>query len=495
MRCVRWLALIVVLTCLLALAQSNWGQSPEPTLSAVSPPSQEMAPTRVVPPADFYQPVYYATNATQSHAIAVDDLNGDGKLDLVLGNSDSVSVMLGNGDGTFQPGVQYAGGATLNALAVVDMDGDGKLDLVAGNSGSVSVSLGNGDGTFRPAVVTNLGCTALAVADVDGDGIPDVVLATPSSAVETLLGNGDGTFKAPVMTATPIAPETLAVADLNHDGKPDAVIVTFPGLITNRKRTNATIGVMFGNGDGTFRSPVNYDTDGYYPQQIKVAHKNLDILVVNKLGRRNALAGSIAVFSNNGGGVFGRNVIDLPGISGWAVDAGDVNVDGVPDLVAIDGNITVILTGGQTRGVEARGHQTGAAAVAIADVNGDGQPDLVAAVPCITYQDCSTGAAAVIMSESLLSQTTLTSSSNPSQVGQSVMFTAAITSKRGPIPDGIPVTFFDGTVEIGSGITASGVATFTTSGLKAKTHSIKAMFPGCPFIKPSVGRIKQIVNP
>src|SRR5450631_603549 len=115
-----------------------------------------LAIAQVVPPANFAPPVFYPSNGLQSDAIVVADLNGDGKLDLVVGSSDSVCVLLGKGDGTFQPAVAYPSGAMANSLGVADMNGDGHLDIVAGNANNLSVLLGNGDGTFQPALVSNI---------------------------------------------------------------------------------------------------------------------------------------------------------------------------------------------------------------------------------------------------------------------------------------------------------------------------------------------------
>jgi hypothetical protein len=139
-------------------------------------------------------------------ALAVADFNGDGKPDLAVVNNTSpgtVSILLGNGDGTFEPQVQYATGNTPVALAVADFNGDGKLDLAVLNNvnpppGSISVLLGNGDGTFQPHVDFAVGQTPVAIAagDFNGDGNQDLaVVDQGDTAVSIMLGNGDGTFQ------------------------------------------------------------------------------------------------------------------------------------------------------------------------------------------------------------------------------------------------------------------------------------------------------------
>ena len=143
-----------------------------------------------------------------------------------------MSVLLGNGDGTFQAHRPPSpSGRGPIAVAVADVNGDGKPDLVVANArtATVSVLLGNGDGTFQaqqtpsPRAPTPF---AVAVADVNGDGKPDLVTAnqTDSGTVSVLLGNGDGTFQASTnLRHVARIPYAVAVADVNGDGKPDLV--------------------------------------------------------------------------------------------------------------------------------------------------------------------------------------------------------------------------------------------------------------------------------
>ncbi|PYM87134.1 MAG: hypothetical protein DME09_00365, partial [Candidatus Rokuibacteriota bacterium] len=142
---------------------------------------------------------------TSPFSVAMGDFDGDGKPDLAVANggSNDVSVLLGNGDGTFKPAKNYEAGLGGGPLwvAVGDFNLDGKLDLVVANSSSdsVGVLLGNGDGTFRPSVTFPAGGTApqsVAVGDFNGDGKPDLAVASYySNNVTVLIGNGDGTFQ------------------------------------------------------------------------------------------------------------------------------------------------------------------------------------------------------------------------------------------------------------------------------------------------------------
>ena len=151
---------------------------------------------------------------TSPDAQAVGDFNGDGKPDLVVVNqgANTMSVLLGNGDGTFQPKTDYATGTSPEGVAVGDFNGDGKADVAVANTGSDSVSilLGNGDGTFQPRTDIALPLTpvALTVGDFNGDGKADIAVATENSTsddVTMLIGNGNGTFQPPVTTVTDTA--------------------------------------------------------------------------------------------------------------------------------------------------------------------------------------------------------------------------------------------------------------------------------------------------
>jgi len=223
--------------------------------------------------------------------VALGDVNGDGKLDLVTANegSNTVTVLLGNGDGTFASaaGSPVAVGSFPYSMTVGDMNGDGKLDVATVNSGSnnVTVLLGNGDGTFMPAAgnpVVGANSVFAALGDLNGDGKLDLVTVNyGANSVTVLLGNGNGTFTAaagsPVTVA--FAPNSVAVGDVNGDGKLDLVV-------TNGDSNTLT--VLLGNGDGTFTaasgSPVPV---GSGPHSVALGDIDgdgkLDLVVANSL--------------------------------------------------------------------------------------------------------------------------------------------------------------------------------------------------------------------
>ena len=275
-------------------------------------------------------------------SVAVGDFNGDGKPDLAVVNSysNNVSILLGNGDGTFQIHVDYPTGAQPGSVAIGDFNGDGKLDLAVVNSYSnnVSVLLGNGNGTFQPAVSygtgSGTGPAFVAVGDFNRDGKLDLAVANSNSSnVSVLLGNGDGTFQTAVNYDVGGAPTSIAVGDFNHDGKLDlAVAVPVPGPSTY-------VSVLLGNGDGTFQTAVNYNAP-YAPDAVAVGDfngdGNLDLVVGNR-------SSNISVFLGNGDGTFRTAVNYSAGYNPSSVAVGDFNNDGTLDLaVANSGSSTTV---------------------------------------------------------------------------------------------------------------------------------------------------------
>jgi FG-GAP-like repeat len=333
----------------------------------------------------FQLAVTYEPGGNQPSGVAIADVNDDGKPDIVVTNSyysNTVGVLLGNGDGSFQPVVTYDSGGEPWRVAVLDLNGDGKLDLVVANATSctgctdgskVGVLLGNGDGTFQPVVTYGAGgfgdnaTVALAVADANGDGRLDVVVAnicgdsacTTKGSVGIMLGNGDGTFQ-PVATYGSAAGYSIAVADVNGDGKLDVLVSSGYGIYP---LPLGSVGVMLGNGDGTFQAPTYVSSGGYGPSAIAVADVDgdgkPDLLVANfcaSSSNGNCLptaAGSVSILRGNGDGTFQAPVTYGSG-GYWISDfiaVADVNGDGKPDMLAVnlagyssgDGSIGVLL--------------------------------------------------------------------------------------------------------------------------------------------------------
>ena len=369
-------------------------------------PRIEVLEDRTVPA--FFSPTTFAVGAGPV-VQAVGDFNGDGRADLVVVNqtSNTVSVLLGNGDGTFQPKTDYATGTTPWGVAVGDFNGDGKLDIAVANNGanSVSILLGNGDGTFQPRTDIALLLTpvALTVGDFNGDGKADIAVATENVAndsVTMLLGNGNGTFQAPVTTVTDSAlpgtaglfgggQSSIASADFNGDGHLDLVVVNNKDsrvpvgrftLTFTEQNQPGTVSVLLGNGDGTFQAPQNFAAS-ISPTSVAVGDFNGD-------GRPDfAVAGDssvLSVFMNSGGGNFSSSSIFIGSAAG-ILAAGDFNGDGATDLAV---PVITLSNSGAFSGVEVFNGQTGVGlqagttyalglgAPVVGDFNGDGHIDL-----------------------------------------------------------------------------------------------------------------------
>ncbi|MBZ5573311.1 MAG: VCBS repeat-containing protein, partial [Acidobacteriia bacterium] len=312
--------------------------------------------------------------------VATADFNQDGKVDAVTANYDAatISVLLGNGDGSFKKHVEYATGPFPRHLVVGDFNADGNPDIAVSVLGPVeplcaaptlSVFLGKGDGTFRPRIDYKTGCDPdwVAVGDFNGDGKQDLVTADfLDSTVSVFLGNGDGTFRSRLVQPSETEPNAVAAGDFNGDGKDDLATANAVGQI---------VGVLIGNGDGTFHPSVNY---GQIGEAISLLAEDF-----NHDGRTDlaVATGQLSVFLGNGDGTF-QSQVDF-GAPGGAVfvTATDLNGDGNLDLVGSDPELNVLLGNGDGTLVPAGtyGGGGGGGGAAAADLNGDGKPDLAMA--------------------------------------------------------------------------------------------------------------------
>ena len=539
----------------------------------------------------FSTPTNYSLGDNPNSGIAA-DFNGDGKLDLAIGNvlNKNVGVLINNGDGTFANPVNYVVDFNPETCTAADFNGDGKLDLAVGNffggptsGGTMSILIGNGDGTFQAAVTTAIQTPFHIVArDLNADGNPDIVTASPPDKVSVRLGNGNGTFQSPVTYTVGDGPRTLGIADFNGDGKLDVTVTnsgistTVSLLIGNGDGTlqaavpvdvgmrpqgmavgdlngdnkqdlvvaatseNAVV-VLIGNGNGTFQGPVPYPTGLNQPLNLALADFNgdgkIDVVTTSTFGPH-----SYAILRGVGNGTLQAADIKPTRNNSFYSIASDFDADGKSDLAFVNNVfdlVDVLLNSPSARPVNISATQGVPATVQVAtfidydtsktagsftaNINwGDGTAPSAGTVSANgsggfnvtgthTYANAGNFNVDVQVADSnnnfaqtrstatvkATTTTAVTSSVNPSDFGQSVTFTATVTSGAGT-PTG-SVQFKDNGTNLGTAVTlnGSGVTTLNTPALTVGTHTITVEYGGATTFAPSTGTLSggQVVRP
>ena len=433
------------------------------------------------PPLRFTKPRPY--NWVGGDWVAVADLNADSRLDLVAVNSyeGKVGVLLGNGDGTFKRVVKYSpGGSYPTAVAIADVNGDGKADILVPHNSGIGVMLGNGDGRFQPPVNYYGGGSGypFAVGDLNGDGYPDIAVAGSicppdycwegwCGCVSLLYNDGHGRFgpAIEVPDGGNGATYAVAIADGSWVATNDCVdpwCNWYAGFACCDDGCFLTGGV-----DPYFVTTGDLNDDGF--TDIVVANLGVDY------------DDNIGVLLRD---FYSRPVVTYPASHPSSVAVGDVNGDGKADIIDSDSHGTGVLLGNGDGTFRTAVYFGGVSwtNLVLGDVNGDGKLDVI-------------GPDGIILNTTgFITTTQITSSLNPSFINQSVTFTATVTSTHGLIPDGELVKFYSGTKLLASVPLSGGTATYTTSTLTAETHIIKVQYPGDTTFAPSDKRIQQVVQ-
>jgi hypothetical protein len=289
--------------------------------------------------------------------------------------------MLGNGDGTLRSCQDFSMSGM--SAAIADFNRDGNQDLATANS----LILGNGDGTFQPAITYRAladDYSQVVAGDFNRDGEPDLAILISASGgpvmISIYLGNGDGTFQAPLDLPTGLAPASLIATDFNGDGKLD---------LANTNSSDDNVTVFLGNGDGTFQAAVAYPTLGF-PGVLSTGDFNqdgkLDIVTGNGCDSSGSCnSGSLTLLLGDGHGAFPRRVDDDLTFVPAALGASDFNLDRATDLAlttttdGVHGSVAILLGNGDATFQPATEYPAGGVGFSLVtkDFNGDRKPDLV----------------------------------------------------------------------------------------------------------------------
>lgn len=316
----------------------------------------------------------------------IGDFNGDGVLDIAVGNyalpygsivPSSVSILLGNGDGSFADSVEYDVGERPNEIAIGDFNGDGASDLAVANVSSnfISILEGNGDGTFNASeniAINGSGAYNVSVEDIDGDGIEDLVVGTTSSEVVVLQGEGNSNFSLSQTANTgAFLSSTFTTADLDNDGNADVLGIRDRDLV-----------VLNNDGNGNLEATETIEVSGYGSYSLTNGDFNGDGITDLAVAD-----GGVSILISNGDGSFNDSVVD--GITDTReIASTDINRDGILDLVVTNDNVITLLGNGDGSFANAVTYEVDTPSVlAVEDLNQDGIADIVTGTTVGTQQD------------------------------------------------------------------------------------------------------------
>jgi uncharacterized protein (TIGR03437 family) len=432
-----------------------------------------------------------STPAAAASSTATADFNGDGVPDVALAfgpydGTPSLQILNGNGDGTFTPGFRSPLAGIPDQTLVADFNHDGKPDLAILESyeNTLQIFRGQGNGTFSSPTSITLpnDAEALAVGDFNGDGKLDLAFATNTgtgtgnagNGGAILLGNGDGTFASPLTFALAFSPAWMTMGDFNGDGKLDLV---FANQGTDSK-TDGSLVILFGKGDGTFGSPTTIPLSygpSVGPTYVYAADLNRDgkLDLVAMLSSYQADSSAAAVLLGNGDGTFQPAVAYTAPAS--TVGVADVNGDKIPDLITNRGYLIGLGDGTFQPFVQAP-----VSPFAIADYNGDGKPDFtsvdtIGVGVALNLSPAAGGPPLVVYSAASLAAGPLAPESLATAFGVNLGATVSVVDSAGTSRSA--TTIYTSPQQINFQVpagTASGTAAVTISGTGVPTVSTQA---------------------
>jgi hypothetical protein len=332
----------------------------------------------------FQTAITAPTGGNNPFGVAVGDFNGDHRLDVAITNNGSgtLSIGLGNGDGTFTQafGAPLVVGNSARAVAVGDFTGNGRQDIAVADPADnrVDIFLGNGNGTFQFPILVSIsgGPISLAVADFNKDGFDDLAVGTQSGRVGVIFGTS-GTFGFTPVNSASGAVTALATADFNNDGNPDIAAA-------RQLATGTSVSIFLGDGTGGFSLASGSPIAMTATQATSLATGDFRANGAQDIAVANFTDNTVTILPGNGDGTFGTaTVLSVPG-QPFSVVTGDFNLDGQTDLITTNlanNNVTALLGNGNLTFQAAQNFAVGTSpsGMAVGDFNGDGKPDVVVA--------------------------------------------------------------------------------------------------------------------
>ncbi len=332
----------------------------------------------------FSEAMEFPGSAMDTRSVVVADVDGDGMVDIIVGNRNQNSqLLLNDGDGLFTDADNLSGGfRAINCIAAADMNGDGMVDIIVGNwNQDNQLLLNEGSGSFSGAINLPGGAmatTSIVAADVNGDGLLDIIVGNVNQNNQLLINNGDGSYSEPTnLPGGELTTTTIVASDVNKDGRVDIIIGNW---------WNQNNQLILNHGNGSYSEPIDL------PGGALAATRSMAVADVNGDGMVDLIIGNVGqnqVLMDQGNGNYSEAPIDLPGgtLVTYSIAAADINGDGMVDIlignmaqsnIAQNNQLLINQGDGSFFGaVDLPGGAMYTYSIAAADVNGDGMMDII----------------------------------------------------------------------------------------------------------------------